>query len=177
MPRAPYKITKRFQRLIVQRAIEGFSSRDILDELREKDVFVSYEAVRYYLRANARQIAEGLETQWERAVVLEPDMGLLKARLAQYQRVINREMARDKPSNRIILDAISAAGQDVHAHEANLIRFKKFVTKQDEHENEEARKAQEIEEMKVKWDNFVRSVQEAEERVNLLEAPEEDGDR
>lgn len=176
MPRAPYKITRRFQRLIVQRAIEGFSSREILAELREKDVFVSYEAVRYHLRANARQIAEGLETQWERAVVLEPDMGLLQMRLQKYQEVIDRELSKDKPSNRIILDAISAAGNDVHQHEANLIRFKKFVTKQEEEEDEQTRQEKELDDMKSKFDNYVQARMEADERINLLEAPEDDGE-
>ena len=176
MSRAPYKITKRYQRLIVQRAIQGFSSREILAELREKGVEVHDNAIRYHLRANARDIATGLEQQWERAVVLEPDMGILEKRLSHYREVIERELEKNKPSNRIILDAISAAGQDVHQHEANLIRFKKFVTKQEDEEEEKTRQEKELDDMKAKFDNYVQARMEAEERIDLLEAPEDDGE-
>lgn len=130
-------------------------------------------AVRYHLRANARDIAVGLEQQWERAVVLEPDMGILEKRLQHYQEVIDRELAKSKPSNRLIMDTISAAGHDMHQHEANLIRFKKFVTKQEDEEEEKTRQEKELDDMKAKFDNYVQARMEADERINLLEAPED----
>jgi hypothetical protein len=172
---APYKITKRLQRLIVQRAIEGFSPMEILSELRENDVFVSVEAVRFHLRANARRIADGLETQWERAVVLQPDMGILEKRLEAYQDIMDSERRKDRPNNRVLLEAVAAAAHDVHTHEANLIRFKRYVVRQDEDEGKTERAARELEDMKAKFATYVRSVSEAEKRIDLLEAPEDDG--
>jgi hypothetical protein len=114
-------------------------------------VRVSVDAVNRVKRINRQEIAEQAKKQWEEAVATE-EYAVLENRLAGYRGIIERDLAKENPNNRVVLDTIIASGQDVNNTQRLMIRMS-HASKEDEQPNSKQRY---LNELRTEWSRYIQ---------------------
>jgi len=147
------KITSEIARFIVKHGVQGKPGSEIARMVeKEFGERISANSVNRVKRINRQQIGEQALRQWEEAVAIEEN-ATLASRLAAYRGVIEREMAKDNPNNRIILEAISAAGQDTNNTYRLMLRMSQ-PRPEDEQPNSKQRY---LNELNRDWTRYVNA--------------------
>lgn len=146
------KITSEIARFIVKQGISGKPGSVIAKSVEEKyGVRVSVHAVNRVKRINRKEIGEQAKRQWEEAIATE-EYAVLENRLAVYRGIIDRELAKEKPNNRVVLDAIIASGQDVSNTYRLMVRMS-HASKEDEQQNSKQRY---LNELNTQWSRYIK---------------------
>lgn len=146
------KITSEIARFIVKQGISGKPGSVIVKSVEEKyGVRVSVHAVNRVKRINRKEIGEQAKRQWEEAIATE-EYAVLENRLAVYRGIIDRELAKEKPNNRVILDAVIASGQDVSNTYRLMVRMS-HASKEDEQQNSKQRY---LNELNTQWSRYIK---------------------
>lgn len=141
------KITSEIARFIVKQGIQGKAGSAIAQAVYKKyGVQVSVNAVNRVKRINRKEIGEKALKQWEEAVVVE-EYASLERRLMAFREIIERELKKENPNNRIILDAIVASGQDANNTYSLMMRMAQSRP-EDDQENSKQRY---LNELNTKW--------------------------